>query len=120
VTVLANPANSSEYTSRRDLPAPIKRQPNNPQLAIITPINLNRRWCCIAAEVVAVSVLVAAPGPGVTIVGLSVQFTPVGVAHDKVMIYTQLPGGYTYASTFSGFTTRYSNTGNKVSDPTFS
>lgn len=35
-------------------------------------------------------------------------------------IYTQLPGGYTYASAFSGFTTRYGNTGNIVVDPTFS
>jgi phospholipase C len=35
-------------------------------------------------------------------------------------IYTQLPQGYTYASAFSGFTTRYGNTGNIVVDPTFS
>jgi phospholipase C len=35
-------------------------------------------------------------------------------------IYTQLPGGYTYASAFSGFMTRYGNTGNIVVDPTFS
>lgn len=35
-------------------------------------------------------------------------------------IYTELPGGYTYASAFSGFMTRYGNTGNIVVDPTFS
>lgn len=35
-------------------------------------------------------------------------------------IYTQLPGGYTYASAFAGFSTRYANTGNIVVDPTFS
>ncbi|HUO16401.1 MAG TPA: alkaline phosphatase family protein [Verrucomicrobiae bacterium] len=35
-------------------------------------------------------------------------------------IYTQLPGGYTYASAFNGFMTRYGTTGNIVVDPTFS
>jgi phospholipase C len=35
-------------------------------------------------------------------------------------IYTQLPNGYTYASAFSGFMSRYGNTGNIVVDPTFS
>ncbi len=35
-------------------------------------------------------------------------------------IYTQLPDGYTYADAFSGFATRYANTGNIVADPTFS
>ncbi len=35
-------------------------------------------------------------------------------------IYTQLPAGYTYASAFNGFMTRYGNTGNIVVDPTFS
>lgn len=35
-------------------------------------------------------------------------------------IYTQLPAGYTYASAFAGFMTRYGNTGNIVLDPTFS
>jgi hypothetical protein len=35
---------------------------------------------CMAAEVVAASVLVDAPGPGVTVVGLSAQATPVGAA----------------------------------------
>ncbi len=35
-------------------------------------------------------------------------------------IYTQLQGGYTYASVFSGFMTRYGSTGNIVIDPTFS
>lgn len=35
-------------------------------------------------------------------------------------IYTQLPGGYTYANAFSGFASRYANTGNIVTDPGFS
>ncbi len=35
-------------------------------------------------------------------------------------IYTQLPQGYTYASAFNGFMTRYGSTGNIVLDPTFS
>jgi phospholipase C len=35
-------------------------------------------------------------------------------------IYTQLPGGYTYASSFAGFMSRYGSTGNIVIDPTFS
>jgi phospholipase C len=35
-------------------------------------------------------------------------------------IYTQLPTGYTYASAFAGFLTRYGSTGNIVVDPTFS
>src|SRR5579863_9386561 len=35
-------------------------------------------------------------------------------------IYTQLPSGYTYASVFSGFMSRYGSTGNIVLDPTFS
>src|SRR5579864_5147476 len=35
-------------------------------------------------------------------------------------IYTQMPGGYTYASAFSGFMSRYGSTGNIVMDPTFS
>ncbi len=35
-------------------------------------------------------------------------------------IYTQVPGGYTYASFFAGFMSRYGSTGNIVIDPTFS
>jgi phospholipase C len=35
-------------------------------------------------------------------------------------IYTQMPGGYTYASAFSGFMSRYGSTGNIVVDPAFS
>jgi phospholipase C len=35
-------------------------------------------------------------------------------------IYTQLPNGYTYASSFAGFMSRYGGTGNIVADPTFS
>ena len=35
-------------------------------------------------------------------------------------IYSQLPNGYTYASAFSGFMSRYGNTGNIVADPSFS
>lgn len=35
-------------------------------------------------------------------------------------IYTQLPGGYTYASVFAGFSSRFGSTGNIVTDPTFS
>jgi phospholipase C len=35
-------------------------------------------------------------------------------------IYTQLPGGYTYASAFAGFMSRYAGTGNIVADPSFS
>jgi len=35
-------------------------------------------------------------------------------------IYTQLPGGYTYADAFEGFASRYANTGNIVEDPGFS
>jgi phospholipase C len=35
-------------------------------------------------------------------------------------IYTELPSGYTYASVFSGFMSRYGSTGNIVTDPNFS
>lgn len=35
-------------------------------------------------------------------------------------IYTQVAGGYTYASAFAGFMSRFGNTGNIVIDPTFS
>ena len=35
-------------------------------------------------------------------------------------IYTQLPSGYTYASAFAGFMSRFGSTGNIVEDPTFS
>jgi phospholipase C len=35
-------------------------------------------------------------------------------------IYTQAPGGYTYASAFAGFSSRYASTGNIVVDPSFS
>jgi phospholipase C len=35
-------------------------------------------------------------------------------------IYTQMPDGYTYAEAFTGFKSRYQNTGNIVIDPTLS
>lgn len=35
-------------------------------------------------------------------------------------IYTELPNGYAYASSFAGFTNKYGGTGNIVVDPTFS
>jgi hypothetical protein len=50
---------------------------------------------------------------------ISLIFDSLQAAGVSWKIYSQLPKGYTYADAFSGFATRYANTENIVTDPTF-
>ncbi len=61
----------------------------------------------------------AYPTPGLVIHANTI-FDLLQAAGVSWKIYTQITDEYTYASAFSGFMSRYGNTGNIVVDPTFS